>query len=934
MSEELPPLESRPSYTVESITEAVSALSSRDPQVAEEAAHFIDAWPASPDNLMSMCQVLQESSDASVQLIAARALERVLPRAWGSVTPEAKAGITGLILEQAQNVPVNVATNLLQAYAHVVLYDFPDEMDANDVILFPERESPFTIALLSTVLQDLDTATFITGRRRQALRNYFLFFFPRALFPRIAAALGNAGTARFALEAYQSLLPIISLRNQDDIISVLLAEFAGRDDTRDITLGCLTRIFANHKDSEHMMRRKADELLQLLTRGVSQHGQPLTNFPCVIEFMIAFLTHYMIVLIKTTPEGTPKEEVLVELVQVMLSIAETDLTPDFWAFWALTLDTGVQEALNDNPARQRVLRFLQGCIGPIRESLFGYLESSVSDDGLLWYTAANAMGKLAELDFAAMCEFLGQDQSPSPSLCYAVGCLTRVRASPEEMVQVRQIVEALCAFGQESLKTASNPGYITALLWGLSQEPVFLNGWDLFDRFFNFTLECLSSAEEVVVSAATRAFDSLSKKDIDHFLHDGAECALQMAQESERFIEVLLYPAACRMFLCVSRVLSMTSENQEGFATLFQPVLDRLAPDSEAADMLYDSLELVRETADTLMAEWESEKDREKEPKRRALRQAVAAIGHVLLPAIFDLVHKVGPDLSVSVEHVEVVMTTEAALLRGLSWESATDAVGELLELASAREQLMGSVFAALLKLRTTFSEVTAMSEQIITQLMIPASQSEDRPLAEMLQLVAALKGGWVDYDWLVETALAALGTYNPEENRAATRALIRAFREMNTANFTVLVQLYGDHLVHQIFVAMTDAMHKDELDYYVKLLMKIWSFIDSELLGGAWIGLLVDQLATVLGDEPEPEFYLTFVMHLKDLIGRPDIHEVRNGFRDAFVQFLIMAQKMSPGDSSIFTEKAWRSRDFDHSRLIDFQDLEDLLDSAHGSFV
>jgi hypothetical protein len=43
------------------------------------------------------------------------------------------------------------------------------------------------------------------------------------------------------------------------------------------------------------------------------------------------------------------------------------------------------------------------------------------------------------------------------------------------------------------------------------------------------------------------------------------------------------------------------------------------------------------------------------------------------------------------------------------------------------------------------------------------------------------------------------------------------------------------------------------------------------------------------------------------------------------------MAQKMSPGDSSIFTEKARRSRDFDHSRLIDFQDL---LDEGHGSFV
>jgi hypothetical protein len=62
----------------------------------------------------------------------------------------------------------------------------------------------------------------------------------------------------------------------------------------------------------------------------------------------------------------------------------------------------------------------------------------------------------------------------------------------------------------------------------------------------------------------------------------------------------------------------------------------------------------------------------------------------------------------------------------------------------------------------------------------------------------------------------------------------------MSLADFTALMDLYSLRLVNQIFVAMTDAVHKDELDYYVKLLMKIWSSIDQQRFGDAWINFII----------------------------------------------------------------------------------------------
>jgi hypothetical protein len=167
-----------------------------------------------------------------------------------------------------------------------------------------------------------------------------------------------------------------------------------------------------------------------------------------------------------------------------------------------------------------------------------------------------------------------------------------------------------------------------------------------------------------------------------------------------------------------------------------------------------------------------------------------------------------------------------------------------------------------------------------------------------MLGLVAVLKGGWVDFDWLMETGIEAIGSLDWGVNRAAVRAMIRVWREMSTLAFRTLMATYGERTVAAVLAALADAMHKEVVDDYLKLLRKMWFWVPFE---NEWRDMVIGQIAAVFGDEHEPGFYAQFVECLKDgMQGKAGGQR----FPDGFVEFLIMAKNMSPGDSALFATK------------------------------
>jgi hypothetical protein len=412
----------------------------------------------------------------------------------------------------------------------------------------------------------------------------------------------------------------------------------------------------------------------------------------------------------------------------------------------------------------------------MRQSLVELLGASLDDSGQLIRQAIRAIAKLTELDYHSMVDFLVQ--TPSALLCYAIGCVAHARANPEEMVRVSQAIEALLALGADG-----DSIYCCALLWGLSQEPVLLARMDLFDRFFGVAVDCLRAADPEVVEAATHALERLLR-DRPQFVADGGAFVLDLARASELFAPSLPFASAVRIFVTVTWLLVALPNPAEGFGVLLAPIVAGI----EEGD--HDTIELLRDILDDV------------------LRAAIPMLAELLLGGVHRLA---------KASRYEAALGALASLLTDASQ------IEGFVRLLASGPPVAPVAFTTIAKLRRTFGDVSEMSPTLFEMLIVPASEQEDPPVAEMLELVAALKGGWVDFEWLMETGIEAIGSLDWAVNTAAVYAMIRLWREMATADFRTLMATYGERTAGAVLAALADAMLKEVVDDYLKLLRKMW---------------------------------------------------------------------------------------------------------------
>jgi hypothetical protein len=862
-------------------------LAAADTQTGQHI-HFLDQWLAEPSTLPSACEVLAQSSSPFALVVAAKNIERNIPHYWTRLDVDARPAIVDLLVARAQEVPEIVGSSLIKAYAHAALFDYPDEWRSPDLLLHPDPDTPLTFALLAAVLEGIATSKNVTGRRKSQLKDFFLRHFGRSLYPRVLAGVREEATCVYALSVYHSLLHFIQLRNQDEMINSIISRFSRLEATRAIAFDCLTKIFVNHHESQIILHRKGVQLLRLLTGEVSESGKAIASHAEAISFLIKLLTPYLPLLIRAAGKDHSYVELLDRVISVVLSILPEDANEDFWHLWALILAQALDETLGRGDGR--IIEFFRPRLPALREALFERLEGSVLDDGQLPRDAADAMARLTELDFQAMLEFMLRCQGPSPSLCYAVGCFTRVRANATEMGEIFQVVSDLLRKGMEDLRHAQAPNFLFALLWGLSQELSFLESSDLFDRFFAFALDALRSSDTAIASAAAYAFSAMatSSKAPALFAAEGADFVSELAVASEMYLTSLDLSAAVRMFRVATHLASI-KRNGELFEIICRPLSARLVRGAADATM---ALEIVRDCA-------------EAEIVRPLLRS------FMLLP-VQEFANAVVPDRAIDSTAVELVLSAEVALIHGMAWTDVEALVQDLLGLFVRRCQVLGCFLTTLAVLSRDFrSEISAWSEDIFRTFILPACEMSTPPLAEIMRLVAALQFGWVNVDWLMEAVGIILPAWDSEAIKWTAKAMIRVLRELGDQELLAIMSAHGEKLVKTVLAALTDGYHTDEFDFLVKLLRKICCFLSNgRPLGDDFKGLIVRQLFELLVHEPEEGFFVAFVNCLAEAAANVANDKHGEQFREAFMSFLIALKKLSPGDHAVFssTRQAKRS--------------------------
>lgn len=831
----------------------------------QNAIEFLNQWQ-NDDALIRSLTVLDESQVGQAQFIASLVIKNRIAQLWSKLNHEDQDQFIGMLCRKISQVHIETAMNLLEALAVIALFDISAGEKWDSFVISPPEDSPIAMALLAVTLKRLRKSKIITEARRQNLRNYFRGNRVR-LLARLSAGMANNDMALWSLKAYRNYIPIIGVRHQRSIIDLLLTTFAPANQTRKAAVACLRELFLTYSDTDSRLQRS---LLQFFVHGKMEDQSPITRDPNVIEFMIMFLTQYMPPLL--CDRHAPCEQDLGTLINVLLSLPHEFVRSHFWNFWSISLGNAVEGATG-GPFQQKLYRFFCERLDAIRASLFGYLECA-ADDGILRNVAAEVWARLSELDYEGMIRFLVTDQDVSPNLCYGIGSMMMIRASSSDMVHLTGVVQGILDRAKSIGMTEEGIDFLLAAVWGLSNAVVFLRGSNLFDIFFEgVLLECLQCHDERVVYATVSALNHISKTNGSMITKsEGSQFLETLTGLSELYANLELR-SRIEIYPCVTRMLIDKAPPQRNalFLELWSPLLESIGTGNP--DLVQQGLGTIAYTASECP-------------------EIMCECGGILWDPLIGLAQQIIPNQGVQPDFVSSLLETLRELMKVFPFEAVSGNIERVVSICLSRNELLPCFFEFLGGLRRQYSEMNRFEEDISSQFLQPALQLPSPPMTEIIGMIAEFQYTKLGVEWFMSVACDCLRSWDLALNKVTIKCLIRVFRE-ETFDFMELMRQFALDLCTSIFTALTDAMHKEILDSYIKLLLKMCIFAgNGKRYGDDWSNMLLQAFQTA-AQEPQPGFYVKVI----DAMNEKQERMKKKEFVDLMRQVLLMMNRVSPGD-------------------------------------
>ena len=181
----------------------------------------------------------------------------------------------------------------------------------------------------------------------------------------------------------------------------------------------------------------------------------------------------------------------------------------------------------------------------------------------------------------------------------------------------------------------------------------------------------------------------------------------------------------------------------------------------------------------------------------------------------------------------------------------------------------------------------------------------QNTPLAEILLMINSFKYTLkeTNVEWVVMVCMSyGITSLEKETNQAATKTIIRVFREMETNDLRELFSKLGLDLFIIVFEVFSNSILNDTFQNLSKMLFKICRLLSEDLNVPQEVNQLLLAALTHTFDGKNQAVYEEFVQYLTS-----NIHDFSK-FSDAITNFLIMQNKISPGDTSLFRPKKHQS--------------------------
>ncbi|OHS96823.1 hypothetical protein TRFO_09709 [Tritrichomonas foetus] len=885
----------------------------------QTAITLLNEWSQDPTSIFTALQIVESSQNPPARFMSAVHLSHGIPNYWGQVVdPNAKNQFRLQLLNVVTNTPPteNTLHYFIESLCNIAVYDWPEEWPDFTKIIFGQIQVNNSIKIFSYLLKNIDNNKNITDSRRNDLRNFFVDHLNEVM-PIITQYFNSTDDANAtinvddivdSLNVYNFLLRWAPL---DKIITFELFQklalaFLTNESTCKLSIKCFYSIFIDRTDSSMAFRTYSPFLARALSKGLfTSNGLPVTSDPDVLDFVIKFLGSYssvfelffisnkekldqdilsildesVIDLISAMQaKGVSTDDLhddLIHLFQVILSIPVDQIQENFWKLWDDILKR-IQFECHHKMIVSPTTNFFMPMMEQIRNVLYNALPSAVSEEGTCIFTARTCMATLVYINPANFIEFI-KAQAPSPQLCYAIGAIEFVTDRNMNIDSLQIVVVELLNHASDT----SDSQFLIALLFVLSHSTkYFAEDQQLFARFIEFVITCMSGNEKIVSTAATHALHYVVQRRLGLFKDDSSQFTEQLIESSERYLQNLEPSAAIRIFKVCTWLIYYNNDKSETpgsqlFAKLFEPIMAVVG--NAAAfpkDTVETSLEIITECA--LSAPY-----------------AIPLFYETIWVQLGQIAAATIPNIAVPSDSVSYVLNAISAIQIKLPFEQVMPQVVELMRLMQQRGRIEDCFFNYFLNLRHSFKEMNEYYSTIHQALVLPVFNSPDPPPTAVFNMLSAFDTTVVDIEWMTMVTIGAISDLRTEVCDSALYALQEHIMMLTSEQYNQFISHVIPQLISALIGSIVDMMHKQSFTNFVSFMRFLItsSTDDQQNLQKAAIVNALKQTSP----EPQPQFFDNFGEYIIS------VHSSPYKFKAAFANLLVVLRKASPGDAQLF---------------------------------
>lgn len=891
----------------------------------QEALDFIYRWYDSDGSIFTAVDLIQYSENQNARFYSAVLLDKNIPYVWNSIQDmEKRFAIRDILYDQINKFTPDDSIHeiLINAFVRIALFEWPENWVGFGNVVIPSLDNPESVVLnafliLKTLVREIEDSDAITLGRKQYLRNTFSDSLD-TIYPRIVYGLNNPSYAPHSLYILDAIIKWSPLEKLDDPVLIyrLSYEFIVEDSTREPALECLTSMFIIRTDSSSIFTKFSPIIISSLATATFSNGIPVTTSQHVIDFLLKFLQSYSNILellfvedkqdlLEISPYAIDSinnltktldemkislEEFKQYLVHLYYSVASMPISSINDTFWQLWSDTFTRITIEEFSYAKiaSAQGFFKEMLKNIRPLLYNALLSASNDEEQCSIFTRNCWVGLYRVDSQEMLDFL-KAQTPSIQLCYAVGCLEFVFDPNSELLDIPSILSELLDYAN----TNEDENYLCALLFGISHSNRFFSTDNqLANIFFDLILRCLQGGERVADSASQALFYVIHSQTSIFIDSEENNYTSLLIEQSEFFLTQLDKNTAVRMYrICITLIYSHQDQEYQIQQTkqLFNPIVEILERISEVT---HESLV----TAFGIISECSYLHSR-----------FVQLFYDELWPVLFNAAQIVIPDITISSELIEYLLSAIGALLiqSGKEEEEIKPSIVSLLEIIATRpviEDYFFEFFGLVINSLSQYQE--ELYPTIRDSFILPVLQTDAPPLAGILTFLYCTNINLIDLEWYINLTLSGISNFAPDVNKAAAECTSHIvpylFREK-----AELAENTKYYIASTLLAAITDAAHKLSFNRNVEVFYILIKHLrDYEQDQQIVCNSLIEILNQILPNEPQAGLFEQFVNYILSLNSLYD-------FQMAFVNFLVVLKKASPSDTGIFKIRPQQNFDF-----------------------